>query len=364
MESDKYLHPVYQKKNLRKSTLPDKKNQQYEQHILILKIFKEYIKNNNKNCMMTDSKTNNEIIEEFTRLKKEKNAILLAHYYQIPEIQDIADFVGDSLALSQEAYKTTADIIVFAGVHFMAETAKILNPKKKVLLPDLEAGCSLADSCPHDKFKKFKEQHPGYIVISYINCSARIKALSDVICTSSNAVKIVESFPKDQKIIFAPDKNLGNYVNSVTGRNMVLWNGTCEVHDIIQVEQVIKMKAENPDAKLIAHPECKAVILEMADYVGSTAGLLEFTKKDKAKKFIVATETGILHQMKKNSPDKEFMIVPVDSACSCNDCPYMKLNTLPKLLNCLQNETPEITLSTRLINQAKKPILRMLELSR
>lgn len=312
---------------------------------------------------MTGPKKKNDIIEEFNRLRKKKNAILLAHFYQIPEIQDLADFVGDSLGLSQEALKTKADIIVFAGVHFMAETAKILNPGKKVLLPDLEAGCSLADSCPPEPFKKFKELHPGHIVISYINCSARIKALSDVICTSSNAVKIVESLPKDQKIIFAPDKNLGNYINSITGRNMVLWNGTCEVHDIIQTEQVIRLKEENPDAKLIAHPECKAVILAMADYIGSTTGLLEFTKKDKARKFIVATETGILHQMKKASPDKEFLIVPTDTACSCNDCPYMKLNTLPKLLSCLKDETPEIRLSARLINQAKKPILRMLELS-
>ena len=304
------------------------------------------------------------IIEQILNLRKEKDAIILAHYYQIPEIQDLADFVGDSLALSQEAFKTKAKMIVFAGVHFMAETAKILNPEKKVLLPDLNAGCSLADSCPPDQFDQFRKAHPDHIVISYINCSAEIKAMSDVICTSGNAVKIVESFPKDQPIIFAPDKNLGGYINTITGRNMLLWDGTCEVHDIIQTEAIIKLKAENPDAKLIAHPECKAVILQLADYVGSTNGMLNFTRTDSAKKFIVATETGILHQMKKDSPDKVFLIVPTDKTCSCNDCPYMKLNTLPKLLDCLKNESPEILLSPELIEKARKPILRMLELSK
>jgi quinolinate synthase len=308
--------------------------------------------------------TDKEIIEEFTALKKKKNAILLAHYYQVPEIQDMADFVGDSLGLSQEALNTKADIIVFAGVHFMAETAKILNPDKKVVLPDMNAGCSLADSCPPELFNEFKKKYPGHVVISYINCSAEVKALSDVICTSSNAVKIVESFPADQKIIFAPDRNLGNYINNLTGRNMVLWKGSCEVHDIIRIESVIKLKQENPDAKLIAHPECKAVILTIADFIGSTTALLEFTKKDKAMKFIVATETGILHQMKKSSPDKEFLVVPTDETCACNDCPYMKMNTLPKLLNCLKNETPEIILNPVLIEKAKAPIMRMLELSR
>jgi quinolinate synthase len=305
-----------------------------------------------------------EYIDEINRLRKEKNAIILAHYYQIPEIQDIADFVGDSLGLSQEAYNTDANIIVFAGVHFMAETAKILNPRKKVLLPDLEAGCSLADSCPSKDFKKFKEKYPDHIVISYINCSAEVKALSDIICTSSNAVKIVESLPKEQKIIFAPDRNLGNYVNMKTGRNMVLWEGSCEVHDVIKTEAIINMKITHPDAKLIAHPECKAVILQMADFIGSTTALLNYTQKDPAKAFIVATETGILHQMQKSSPDKKFYIVPTDETCSCNDCPYMKLNTLPKLLNCLKNESPEIKLSDELIEKAKKPILRMLELSK
>jgi quinolinate synthase len=304
------------------------------------------------------------IIEEISELRKRKNAIILAHYYQIPEIQDMADFVGDSLQLSQAALKTNADIIVFAGVHFMAETAKILNPNKKVLLPDLKAGCSLADSCPPDEFRKFIDGYPDHVVISYINCSAEIKAMSDVICTSSNAVKIVESFEKDQKIIFAPDINLGNYINSITGRNMVIWQGACEVHDIIQTEAIIRLKAGHPDAKLIAHPECKAVILELADYIGSTSGLLEFTRKDPARQFIVATETGILHQMKKYSPDKEFMIVPTDETCSCNDCPYMKLNTVPKLLNCLKTEQPEIRLSDELIERAKAPILKMLELSK
>jgi len=309
------------------------------------------------------SKESDNIIKSILNLKYDKKAVILAHYYQVPEIQDIADFVGDSLALSQEALKTKAKIIVFAGVHFMAETAKIINPDKKVLLPDLKAGCSLADSCPPLEFKKFINNYPGYVVISYINCSAEIKALSDVICTSSNAVKIVETFPRDQPIIFAPDRNLGNYINGLTGRKMVLWDGACEVHDLIKTEAVIKLKTENPDAKLIAHPECKGIILEMADYIGSTTGLLNYSIKSPAKKIIVATETGILHQMKKASPDKEFLIVPIDETCSCNDCPYMKMNTLDKLYLCLKNETPEIKLSQSLINKAQKPILRMLEIS-
>jgi quinolinate synthase len=303
------------------------------------------------------------IIEKIRVLKKEKNAVILAHYYQIPEIQDIADFVGDSLGLSQNALQTKADIIVFAGVHFMAETAKILNPKKKVLIPDLNAGCSLADSCPPEKFKTFKSDYPDHIVISYINCSAEIKTMSDVICTSSNAVKIVESFDKDQKMIFAPDKNLGGYINAITGRNMVLWDGSCEVHDIIKTEAVIKLKEMHPDAKLIAHPECKAVILELADFIGSTTALLNYTLKSDAEQFIVATETGILHQMKKASPLKDFFIVPTNETCSCNDCPYMKMNTLEKLHACLYNEKPELKLSKSVIEKAKKPILRMLKLS-
>jgi quinolinate synthase len=311
--------------------------------------------------MKTDS--DKSFIERIKKLKHEKNAVILAHFYQISEIQDIADYVGDSLGLSQNALKTKADIIVFAGVHFMAETAKILNPGKKVLIPDLNAGCSLADSCPPEQFKKFKLKYPDHVVISYINCSADIKAMSDVICTSSNAIKIVESFPKDQKIIFAPDKNLGGYINGLTGRNMVLWDGSCEVHDVIKTEAVIKLKTVHPDAILIAHPECKGVILELADYIGSTTGLLNYTRNSKSKKFIVATETGILHQMQKASPDKEFFIVPADETCSCNDCPYMKMNTLKKLYDCLINEQPELKLSKSVIEKAKKPILRMLKLS-
>lgn len=308
--------------------------------------------------------TDRELIEKIVLLKNEKNAVLLAHFYQVPEIQDIADYVGDSLGLAQKAAASDSDIIVFAGVHFMAETAKILNPRTKVLLPDLEAGCSLADSCPKDKFAEFKALYPDHMVISYINCTADIKTMSDVICTSGNAVKLVESFPRDQKIIFAPDKNLGGYINRVTGRDMVLWDGTCEVHDVLSTEAVIKLKLENPDAKLIAHPECKAPVLELADYVGSTTAMLNFTMQDDAQRYIVATETGILHQMQKNSPGKEFIIVPTDETCSCNDCPYMKMNTLEKLYLCLKNETPEILLDEDVIRRAEKPITRMLDISR
>jgi quinolinate synthase len=288
----------------------------------------------------------------------------LAHYYQIPEIQDIADYVGDSLGLSQNAEKTDADMIVFAGVHFMAETAKILNSQKKVILPDLEAGCSLADSCPPDKFREFLNLYPNHTVISYINCSAAIKTMSDIICTSGNALQIVNSLPENENIIFAPDKNLGGYINKMTGRNMVLWNGSCEVHTILSKEKIIELKIKNPDAKLIAHPECDAAILELADFIGSTTALLGFTRKSEAKRFIVATETGILHQMKKESPDKEFIIVPADETCSCNDCPYMKLNTMEKLYLALKNEKPEILLSENIIELAKKPIIRMLDISR
>jgi quinolinate synthase len=305
-----------------------------------------------------------DFLSEINKLRKEKNAVILAHYYQIPEIQDVADFIGDSLGLAQNAAETKADIIVFAGVHFMAETAKILNPGKKVLLPDLEAGCSLADSCPPDAFGEFLKKYPGHIVISYINCSAAIKTMSDVICTSGNALKIIESFPKEQKIIFAPDKNLGSYINRITGRNMVLWDGTCEVHDILSTEAIINLKIANPDAKLIAHPECKAQVLELADFVGSTNEMLNFTRKDTSKKYIVATESGILHQMRKDSPGKEFLIVPTNETCSCNDCPYMKLNTLEKLYLCLKNESPEIILATEVIEKAKTPINKMLEISR
>lgn len=305
-----------------------------------------------------------ELIEKIRDIKKQKNALLLAHFYQISEIQDIADYVGDSLGLAQKAAKSNVDMIVFAGVHFMAETAKILNTKTKVLLPDLEAGCSLAESCPKDKFSEFKANYSDHMVISYINCTADIKTMSDVICTSGNAVQLVESFPKDQKMIFAPDKNLGGYINRVTGRNMILWDGICEVHDVLSTEAIVNLKIKNPDAKLIAHPECKAPVLEMADYIGSTTAMLNFTIKDDSKKYIIATETGILHQMRKNSPDKEFIIVPTDETCSCNDCPYMKLNTLEKLYLCMENEKPEITLSDQVIKMAEKPIRRMLDISK
>lgn len=304
------------------------------------------------------------ISEKTLKLKKEKNAVILAHYYQNPEIQDIADFVEDSLGLSQRAAETNADIIVFAGVKFMAETAKILNPDKKVLLTDMNAGCSLADSCKYDDFKEFINDHPEHKVITYINCSAEIKTLTDIICTSSNAIKIVNSFGKNEKIIFAPDKNLGAYINSITGRNMLLWDGSCEVHDNIRIENIIKLKAENPDAKLIAHPECKQSILELADFIGSTTKLLEFTVNDISKKFIIATETGILHKMKLNSPGKEFLIVPGEKSCNCNDCEYMKLTTLEKIYNCLNKEQNEIILDEEIIKKARIPIVRMLELSK
>lgn len=302
--------------------------------------------------------------DKVLKLAKEKNAVILAHYYQTPDIQEIADFKGDSLALAQKATEIDADIILFAGVHFMAETAKILNPDTKVLLPDLDAGCSLAESCPASDFAKFKAKYPDHMVISYINCSAEIKTLSDLICTSGNAVQLVEALPKDQKIIFAPDKNLGRYINEVTGRNMVLWDGTCEVHDILSSEKIMKMKVENPDAILIAHPECAQPVLILADFVGSTTAMLNFTKNNDAKKFIVATETGILHQMKKDSPDKEFLIVPADETCSCNDCAYMKLNTMEKIYLALKNEQPEIILPNNIMENAKAPIVRMLDISK
>jgi len=302
--------------------------------------------------------------DKVLKLAKEKNAIILAHYYQTPDIQEIADFKGDSLALAQHAAEAEADIILFAGVHFMGETAKILNPKRKVLIPDMNAGCSLAESCPAGDFVKFKAKHPDHIVISYINCSAEIKTLSDIICTSGNAVQIVESFPKDQKIIFAPDKNLGRYINEISGREMVLWDGSCEVHDVLSAEKIMQMKIENPDATLIAHPECPHPVLILADFVGSTTAMLNFTKNSEAKKFIVATETGILHQMKKDSPDKEFLIVPADESCSCNDCAYMKLNTMEKIYLALKNEQPEIILPEDIIEKAKAPLVRMLDLSK
>lgn len=305
-----------------------------------------------------------DLFKEIERLKKEKNAILLAHYYQEPDIQDVADYIGDSLGLAQQAEKTKADIIVFAGVHFMAETAKILNPTKKVLLPDLNAGCSLADSAPADLFKAFKEQHPNHLVISYINCTADIKALSDIICTSSNAEKIIESVPADQPIIFAPDKNLGAYLNKKTGRNMVLWNGACMVHEIFSLEKITKLKVRHPEAKLIAHPECEDPLLRIADFVGSTTQLLKYTQQDSANSFIVATETGILHQMQKSSPHKTFIPAPPDNSCACNDCPHMKLNTLEKLYLCMEYETPVILMDEALRVASKRPIDRMLEISK
>lgn len=305
-----------------------------------------------------------DLFAEINKMKKEKKAVVLAHYYQEPDIQDIADYIGDSLGLAQQAARTDAEIIVFAGVHFMAETAKILNPGKKVLLPDLKAGCSLSDSCPPPIFKAFKEKHPDHIVISYINCSAGIKALSDIICTSSNARQIVESLPEDQKIIFAPDKNLGAYINKVSGRNMVLWNGACMVHEIFSVEKIVRLKERHPDAKFIAHPECEEDLLKLADFIGSTTQLLKYTLDDEANTFIVATEAGILHQMHQKAPMKTFIPAPPDNACACNDCPHMKLNTLEKLYLCMRYETPEITMDEELRIGAKRPIDRMLDLSR
>lgn len=305
-----------------------------------------------------------DLFAEIEKLKKEKNAVILAHYYQEPDIQDIADYIGDSLGLARNAAKTDADIIVFAGVHFMAETAKILNPTKKVLIPDLKAGCSLSDSCPPDLFRKFKEQHPDHTVISYINCSAGIKALSDIICTSSNAKAIVDSLPIDEKIIFAPDKNLGAYINKVTGRDMLLWNGTCMVHELFSLEKITKLKTRHPEAKLIAHPECEEAVLRIADFVGSTTALLEYTQKDNCDTFIVATESGILHKMIQGSPSKTFIAAPPDNACACNDCPHMKRNTLEKIYVCLKYEQPEILMEDSLRLAAKKPMDRMLEISK
>lgn len=305
----------------------------------------------------------NTIINKIKKLKKDKNAIILAHFYQSSEIQEIADFVGDSLGLAREAQKTNAKIIVFAGVHFMAETAKILNPQKIVLVPDMKAGCSLADSCPAVEFEAFIGKYPNHLVITYINASAAVKELSDIIVTSSNAVKIVNSLPIDANIIFAPDKNLGSYINAISNRNMILWDGSCHVHDQLKIENILKLKKLHPDAKIIAHPECKAIILELADFIGSTNALLSFSMIDDAKKFIVATESGILHQMKKNSPNKEFIIVPSDENCNCNDCSYMKMNTLEKIYDCLNNEMPALTLSDNTIKRASIPLLKMLELS-
>mgnify|MGYP003326499957 FL=1 len=305
-----------------------------------------------------------DLFTEIKKLKKEKNAIILAHYYQDPDIQDIADYIGDSLGLSQEAEKTTADLIVFAGVHFMAETAKILNPDKKVVLPDLNAGCSLADDCSAEEFEKFKSKYPDHIVVSYINCSAEVKAMSDIICTSSNAVAVINSIPESQKIIFAPDKNLGRYVIKKTGRDMVLWNGACMVHELFSLEKITKLKVKHPNAKFIAHPECEEPILALADYIGSTTGLLRYTIEQPHKEFIVATEAGILHQMILSSPDKTFIPAPPNNLCACNECPHMKLNTLEKLYLCLKYEQPELIMDEHIRMKALKPIQRMLEISK
>lgn len=304
-----------------------------------------------------------DLVAEIEKLKKEKNAVILAHYYQDSDIQDVADYIGDSLGLAQKAAATKADMIVFAGVHFMAETAKILNPHKKVIMPDAQAGCSLADSCPPPLFKKFKEQHPDHTVISYINCTAGIKALSDIICTSSNAVKIVESLPAYTPIIFAPDRNLGRYVIEQTGREMLLWNGTCMVHEIFSLEKIIRLKHRHPDAKVIAHPECEEPVLEIADYIGSTTGLLNYSANDSATTFIVVTETGIIHQMQKRSPEKTFIPAPPDNLCACNDCPHMKRNTLEKLYTAMLYELPEITMDADLMSASRVSIDRMLEIS-
>ncbi len=304
-----------------------------------------------------------DLFEEINKLKKEKNAIVLAHYYQEPDIQDVADYIGDSLGLAQKAAGTDADMIVFAGVHFMAEAAKILNPGKKVVLPDLNAGCSLSDSAPPALFKEFKDKHPGHVVITYINCSAGMKALSDIICTSSNAQKVIESVPADTPIIFAPDKNLGAYLIKQTGRDMVLWNGSCIVHELFSLKKITDLKARHPLAKVIAHPECEEPVLKVADYIGSTTGLLKYTQSSEFNEFIVATEAGILHQMEKASPHKTFIPAPPENACACNDCPYMKLNTLEKLYLCMKYELPQIEMDEELRLAAKKPIDRMLDIS-
>lgn len=305
-------------------------------------------------------------ISEINRLRKEKNAIIMAHFYQTSDIQDIADVVGDSLALAQKAAQTDADIIVLCGVHFMGETAKILSPDKKVLIPDMEAGCSLADSCPADEFEKFVKANPDHTVVSYVNTSAAVKALTDIVVTSTNAKKIIDQLPANEKIIFAPDKNLGGYINSVTGRNMLLWDGACHVHEQFSVEKLIQLKQENPDAEIVAHPECKSTILKIADYVGSTQGILDYSTKSDKNKFLVVTESGIIHQMQKLNPEKTFIPVPPEiegETCHCNECIFMRKNTLEKLYLCLRDETPEILIDDELQKKAVRPILRMLEMS-
>ncbi|MDR0349450.1 MAG: quinolinate synthase NadA [Tannerella sp.] len=304
------------------------------------------------------------ITEEINRLRKEKNAVILAHYYQTGDIQDMADYVGDSLALAQRATQTSADIIVLCGVHFMGETAKILSPDKKVLVPDMAAGCSLADSCPAERFAEFVSQYPDHTVISYVNTTAAVKAVTDIVVTSTNAKKIVDTFPKDAKLIFGPDRNLGNYINSITGRKMVLWNGACHVHEEFSLEKMLALKKEYPRADMIAHPECKQPILQVADFVGSTAALIHYTAQSKQTQFIVATESGVIHEMRKQSPDKMFIPAPPnDSTCACNECSFMRLNTMEKLYRCLRDEQPEIVIDEIIREKAVRPILRMLELS-
>lgn len=302
--------------------------------------------------------------KEIDKLRKEKNAVILAHYYQQGEIQDIADFVGDSLALAQWAAKTDAEVLVLCGVHFMGETAKVICPDKKVLVPDLNAGCSLADSCPADKFAQYVKEHPGYTVISYVNTTAAVKAVTDVVVTSTNAKQIVESFPKDEKIIFGPDRNLGNYINSITGRNMLLWDGACHVHEQFSVEEIVELKKQYPDAPVLVHPECKGAVVKLADLVGSTAAILKYAVQSDKKDFIVATESGILHEMRKQCPQKNFIPAPPeDSTCACNECNFMRLNTLEKLYNCLKYEYPAIEVEADIAEKAVKPIQRMLEIS-
>lgn len=304
------------------------------------------------------------LVDKINELRKKKNAVIMAHYYQTSDIQDIADYVGDSLALAQQAAKTNADIIVLCGVHFMGETAKILCPDKKVLIPDINAGCSLADSCPADEFGKFVKEHPGYTVISYVNTSAAVKAYTDVVVTSSNAKQIVESFPPEEKIIFGPDHNLGNYINSITGRNMLLWNGACHVHAKFSVEKILDLKKIYPQAKILAHPECKGAVLKLADFVGSTAAILKYARNNESNEFIIATESGILHKMQLACPQKVFIPAPPeDSTCACNECNFMRMNTMEKLYNCLLNETPEILVDKIIAEKAIKPIQRMLEIS-
>ena len=326
-------------------------------------IISDRLKTNDRLLTESDIDPSLDLFEEIARLKKEMNAVLLAHYYQEGEIQDIADFVGDSLELARKASETKADVIVFAGVHFMAETAKILNPDKPVFLPDLKAGCSLADSCPADQFKQFRDAHPDHFAITYINCTAEVKALSDLICTSSSAEKLIAQVPEETPILFSPDRNLGAYLMKKTGRKMTLWNGSCQVHEIFSEKKIAQIKVTHPDAKLIAHPECEDHVLNMADFIGSTSALLKYVQNVPDKEFIVATEAGIIHQMEKACPDKIFIAAPPDNNCACNECPHMKLNTLEKLYLCMKNRSPEIVMPEDIRLRALKPIQRMLDMS-